>query len=157
MNLVKIKTVLSVLMIVSLPLLTACNKDKAAPVKAASSQSEKLEVGEERIAEVVDFEKEMIEALATKLGTQMIHFVPRENVVQRAEINRKTVIDYEPDHDQAHEYRALATKIKDTFDVRRVQAGKPYTILASRDSLEKAQVFIYKHNKIDATICVWCY
>lgn len=46
----------------------------------------------------------------------------------------------------------IATKIKDTFDVRRVQAGKPYTILASRDSLEKAQVFIYKHNKINATI-----
>ena len=60
----------------------------------------------------VDFEKEMIEALAEKLGTQMIHFVPRENVVQRAEINRKTVIDYEPDHDQAHQYRALAEKIK---------------------------------------------
>lgn len=61
----------------------------------------------------VDFEKEMIEALATKLGTQMIHFVPRDNVVQRAEINRKTVIDYEPDHSQAGEYRTLAEKIKD--------------------------------------------
>ncbi len=46
----------------------------------------------------------------------------------------------------------IATKIKDTFDVRRVRSGKAYTILASRDSLEKAQVFIYKHNKVDATI-----
>ena len=46
----------------------------------------------------------------------------------------------------------IATKIKDTFDVRRVRAGKPYTILASKDSLEKAQVFIYKHNKSRATI-----
>ncbi len=44
----------------------------------------------------VDFEKEMIEALAAKLGTQMIHFVPRDNIVQRAEINRKTVIEYDP-------------------------------------------------------------
>ncbi|WP_405611004.1 peptidoglycan DD-metalloendopeptidase family protein [Polaribacter sp. Asnod1-A03] len=46
----------------------------------------------------------------------------------------------------------IATKIKDTFDVRRVRAGKPYTILASKDSTEKAQVFIYKHDKINATV-----
>ncbi|CAM1370625.1 Peptidase M23 [Tenacibaculum soleae] len=46
----------------------------------------------------------------------------------------------------------IATTIKDTFDVRRVRSGKTYTILASKDSLEKAQVFIYKHNKVDATV-----
>jgi len=46
----------------------------------------------------------------------------------------------------------IATTIKDTFDVRRVRAGKPYTILASKDSTEKAQVFIYKHDKIKATV-----
>jgi nitrogenase iron protein NifH len=59
----------------------------------------------------VDNELEMIQALADQLGTQMIHFVPRENMVQRAEINRKTVIEYEPSHSQANEYRALAEKI----------------------------------------------
>jgi murein DD-endopeptidase MepM/ murein hydrolase activator NlpD len=46
----------------------------------------------------------------------------------------------------------IADSIKDIFDVRRVRAGKPYTILASKDSLEKAKVFIYKHDKINATI-----
>jgi len=59
----------------------------------------------------VDNESQMIEELAKKLGTQMIHFVPRDNMVQRAEINRKTVIDFEPTHPQADEYRALAKKI----------------------------------------------
>ncbi len=59
----------------------------------------------------VDNEQNMIEAFAKKLGTQMIHFVPRENVVQRAEINRKTVIEYESTHEQADEYRMLAKKI----------------------------------------------
>lgn len=59
----------------------------------------------------VDNEMEMIQALADRLGTQMIHFVPRDNMVQRAEINRKTVIDYEPEHSQAEEYRMLAKKI----------------------------------------------
>ncbi|CAL2058522.1 peptidoglycan DD-metalloendopeptidase family protein [Tenacibaculum sp. 190524A05c] len=46
----------------------------------------------------------------------------------------------------------ISTTIKDTFDVRKVRAGKPYTILASNDTLEKAQVFIYKHNRIESTI-----
>jgi nitrogenase iron protein NifH len=61
----------------------------------------------------VDNEREMIETLAERLGTQMIHFVPRDNMVQRAEINRKTVIDYAPDHPQADEYRTLAKKIEE--------------------------------------------
>ncbi|MGD8777442.1 MAG: nitrogenase iron protein [Ignavibacteria bacterium] len=59
----------------------------------------------------VDNEYEMISALAEKLSTQMIHFVPRDNMVQRAEINRKTVIDFDPNHAQANEYRTLAKKI----------------------------------------------
>lgn len=60
---------------------------------------------------LVDNEQEMIQELAKRLGTQMIHFVPRDNEVQRAEINRKTVIDYNPSHKQADEYRSLANKI----------------------------------------------
>ncbi len=59
----------------------------------------------------VDYESAMIEELARQLGTKMIHFVPRDNVVQRAEINRKTVIEYEREHNQADEYRALAKAI----------------------------------------------
>ena len=60
----------------------------------------------------VDNEKEMIMQFAKQLGTQMIHFVPRDNMVQRAEINRKTVIDFEPSHPQADEYRTLANNIE---------------------------------------------
>jgi len=59
----------------------------------------------------VDNEREMIEEFARLLGTQMIHFVPRNNDVQRAEINRKTVIEWNPTCPQADEYRALANAI----------------------------------------------
>ena len=58
-----------------------------------------------------DREDELIIALAEKLGTQMIHFVPRHNVVQHAEIRRMTVVEYDPTHAQADEYRSLAKKI----------------------------------------------
>jgi nitrogenase iron protein NifH len=59
----------------------------------------------------VDNEKEMIEQLASQIGTQMIYFVPRDNMVQRAEINRKTVIEFEPTAGQADHYRNLAKAI----------------------------------------------
>ncbi|MDR3252669.1 MAG: nitrogenase iron protein [Tannerella sp.] len=59
----------------------------------------------------VDNESNMIQEFAKLLGTQMIHFIPRDNMVQHAEINRKTVIDYAPEHPQADEYRQLARKI----------------------------------------------
>ena len=59
----------------------------------------------------VDNEKEMIEAFAAQLGTQMVHFLPRDNDVQRAEINKKTVIEWNPEAPQADEYRALAKNI----------------------------------------------
>ena len=65
----------------------------------------------------VDNEREMIEQFAKKLGTQMIYFVPRDNMVQRAEIHRKTVIEYDPACPQADEYRNLAKAI-DGNDMR---------------------------------------
>jgi len=56
----------------------------------------------------VDNELELLSAFARELGSQLIHFVPRDNMVQRAEINKKTVIDYDPSQPQAREYRTLA-------------------------------------------------
>jgi len=58
-----------------------------------------------------DKEYELISELARRLGTQMIHFVPRDNEVQRAELRRMTVIEYNPEHSQADEYRTLAKKM----------------------------------------------
>ena len=46
----------------------------------------------------------------------------------------------------------IVSKIKDTFNVRRMKSGIPYTILAKKDSTEKAQVFIYKHSKVRYTV-----
>ncbi|MCX7760424.1 MAG: nitrogenase iron protein [Hydrogenothermaceae bacterium] len=58
-----------------------------------------------------DREEELIMASADKLSSQMIHFVPRDNIVQHAELRRMTVIEYAPDSKQANEYRSLAKKI----------------------------------------------
>ncbi|AWV36876.1 nitrogenase iron protein [Paenibacillus odorifer] len=58
-----------------------------------------------------DREDELIMELARRLNTQMIHFVPRNNVVQHAELRRMTVAQYNPHHQQAREYEILAEKI----------------------------------------------
>ena len=61
----------------------------------------------------VDRELELLRAFAEELGTQLIHFVPRDNVVQHAEIHKETVIQYKPKAHQADEYRELARKIEE--------------------------------------------
>ena len=59
----------------------------------------------------VDREQDLIEAFAKELGTQMIYFVPRDNMVQKAEIHRKTVIEFDAKAPQADHYRNLANAI----------------------------------------------
>ena len=59
----------------------------------------------------VDRELDLLRAFAKELGTKLLYFVPRNNIVQRAEINKKTVIEYKPDSDQAEEYRNLAKAV----------------------------------------------
>lgn len=59
----------------------------------------------------VDRELDLLKAFSKELGSQLVYFVPRDNVVQRAEINKKTVIQYDPTSKQAQEYRNLAAAI----------------------------------------------
>jgi nitrogenase iron protein NifH len=77
-------------------------------------------------------EDELIMELARQLGTQMIHFVPRDNVVQRAEIRRMTVIEYDPKAKQAQQYRDLAQKI---IDNKMLVIPTPITMDALEDLL----------------------
>jgi nitrogenase iron protein NifH len=62
-------------------------------------------------ARMTDREYDLACALAERLGTQMIHFVPRNNIVQHAELRRMTVVEYAPSSFQAIEYKELARKI----------------------------------------------
>ncbi|MGD1898961.1 MAG: nitrogenase iron protein [Phormidesmis sp.] len=80
-----------------------------------------------------DREVELIEALANKLNTQMIHFVPRDNVVQHAELRRMTVNEYAPDSKQADEYAQLADKI---INNKKLTVPTPITM----DELEELMV-----------------
>lgn len=88
----------------------------------------------------VDGEKELIMAFAKELGTQMIHFVPRDNIVQRAEINKKTVIDYDPKATQADEYRTLARAID----------GNDMFVIPKPMKQERLEELMMEHGILDA-------
>jgi len=47
---------------------------------------------------------------------------------------------------------AVATRFKDSFDVRKMVVGKPYVLLNSKDSTNRTQVFIYEKNKVDYAV-----
>ena len=64
----------------------------------------------------VDNENDLLRAFAAEIGSHLIYFIPRNNVVQHAELHRKTVIDYQRESSQADEYRSLA-KVIDTNTV----------------------------------------
>ena len=46
----------------------------------------------------------------------------------------------------------IVQKVKKVYDIRKINIGKPYTILSSQDSLNTPQVFIYQPNKIDYVV-----
>jgi len=46
----------------------------------------------------------------------------------------------------------ISNKIKDTFNVAKIAAGKAYTVLKSKDTTEQAQVFVYQNGIIDYTV-----
>ncbi len=64
----------------------------------------------------VDNELELLTAFSDRIGSHLVYFVPRDNIVQHAEINKKTVIEYDPDCDQAKEYLKLAQSIINNED-----------------------------------------
>ncbi len=64
----------------------------------------------------VDREQDLLRAFAKELGTKLLYFIPRDNVVQYAEIHRQTVIQYRPGSGQAQEYRNLAQALIDNTD-----------------------------------------
>ncbi len=46
----------------------------------------------------------------------------------------------------------IVQQTKKVFNVKKINVGKRYTVLATKDSLQKAQYFIYQPNKIDYVV-----
>lgn len=90
----------------------------------------------------VDNERELVDEFAKRIGTRMLYFIPRDNIVQHAELNRKTVLEQAPECAQADEYRALAKVIDENSSL-----NVPTPI--SNDELEE---LLMKYNPLSMEI-----
>ncbi|RPD96610.1 M23 family peptidase [Aureibaculum marinum] len=86
-------------------------------------------------------EKEEAPELIQKFGYTLDDYKVIEDTIRNGdsfgEILNKHHVDY------AEVYNIVET-VKDTFDVAKLIVGKPYVILAKKDTTEKAQVFVYQ-------------
>lgn len=86
---------------------------------------------------LVPNEEAIVQAFAERLGTKVVAVIPRDNIVQNAEINRQTVIEYAPDSNQAGVYRELATYIKNN---KAADLPKPLTF-------EELEELVYSYGR----------
>jgi nitrogenase iron protein NifH len=87
----------------------------------------------------VDGEKELMDDFCKKIGTQMIHFIPRDNIVQKAEFNKQSVIEFNEECNQALEYTELARKI---IENKNFVIPKPMT-------MEELEGLVVKYGVVD--------
>ncbi|MDH7593262.1 MAG: Ni-sirohydrochlorin a,c-diamide reductive cyclase ATP-dependent reductase subunit [Methanomicrobiales archaeon] len=59
----------------------------------------------------IERERELVEEFSQEIGGRFVGFIPRDRIVQLAELHKMTVIEYEPDSAQAGLYRDLAWHI----------------------------------------------
>ena len=90
----------------------------------------------EDIEEVVEEPKEIIE-----FGFNVQDYVVKRDTIRKGDSFGEIL---ERNHVGYPKIFHIAEKAKDTFDIRRLQIGKPYTLLCSKDSLETPKCFIYQ-------------
>src|SRR5208283_3645700 len=56
-------------------------------------------------------EEELVTEFARRVNSALVQYIPRDHIVQEAEVNRQTVIEFRPDSSQAGYYHSLAQRI----------------------------------------------
>ncbi|MGB0881954.1 MAG: peptidoglycan DD-metalloendopeptidase family protein [Vicingaceae bacterium] len=79
-------------------------------------------------------------------GLNLDSFIVHKNAIKPNEFLANILLKH---HVPYPEIDNLAKGSKKVFDVRRMASGKNYTVLCKKDSIEKAQYFIYEANAID--------
>ena len=99
----------------------------------------------EEIAKIEAIEKPAV----IKYGFNLDEFTVQQDTVRRGDSFGELMLDNKVEYPKIAK---ISKEFKDTFDVRRIRVGKPYTILKSKDTTETAQVFIYENDLINYTV-----
>ena len=118
------------LLLFLLILLFSCNKDKFKEEKTIK-------------------EKPIVPKIVQKFGYVLNDYKVVEDTIKKNESFGEILYRNHVDFPEIHK---IAESSKDSFDVRKLIVGKTYTVLAKKDSTEKAQIFIYQPNKIEYVV-----
>lgn len=107
-----------------------------ASIVCGCKDQEKVEI--ETIETIIEEPEDVFE-----FGFNTTDFIVKRDTIRKGdsfgEILQRNNVDYPKIFN-------IAEKAKDTFDIRRLQVGKPYTLLCDKDSLETPKCFIYQPN-----------
>ena len=115
-------------------LLSSCGEDKQPAAEQAQSTTPK---------------QKSVYRDIKKYGFDLNDFHVVEDTIRKGDIFGELMTRNKVDYPKIYQ---LTQKFKDTFDVRRIRVGNAYTILASKDTTQAAQVFIYENDPINYTI-----
>ena len=82
-------------------------------------------------------------------GYVLDDFIVHRDTVQKGDSFGKILFDNKVDYPTI---QSISDSVKEVFDTRRIQQGKPYVLLKAKDTSEAAQVFIYEKNKEDYVV-----
>ena len=104
---------------------------------------------EENIQVVEEIQPEEINAPKYEFGFNLDEFNVLTDTIRSGDSFGKLLFENHIGYGKIEE---IVQATKDTFNVKKLNIGKRYTILRSKDSLEKAQYFIYQPGKIDYVV-----
>jgi len=94
-------------------------------------------------------EMAVLEPEVYEFGFKIDDFIVKRDTVRKGDSFGKILEQNRIGYPQIYE---IVTAAKDSFDVTRLQIGKPYTILCSKDSLQTPRCFIYQPNLEEYTV-----
>jgi len=104
---------------------------------------------DKRVEIVEEDLKEVIKEPLVRYGFNLDDFKVEQDTVRNGDSFGELMIENKVDYPKIYK---ISQEFRDTFDVRKIQVGKPYTILKSKDTTEAAQVFIYENDRINYTV-----
>lgn len=118
--------------LLALTILVSCGEDKTA----------KTEYNPPKVSPIED-------PVITHFGFNLKEFNVQMDTVKRGDSFGELMIQNKVEYPKIAK---LSENFKDTFDVRKIRIGKPYLILKSKDTTERAEIFIYENDPINYTV-----
>lgn len=89
------------------------------------------------------------EPVVEQYGYVLDNYIVQRDTVQKGDSFGKILSDNHVDYPTI---QSISDSVKDVFDTRRIQEGKPYVLLKAKDTTQAAQVFIYEKNSQDFVV-----